>query len=340
MKELVSVIIPTFGKPSGLKRAVLSALKQSYPQIEIIVVDDNNSNSEERVLTEKLMNEIKCEQIHYIKHSSNRNGAAARNTGIGAAHGKYICFLDSDDYYLSDRVSDAVCYLEEHPEKYAVCCDVAIVSNSCLKEIYKMHESDDFCVGLLKNTSLLGTGSNIFIKRTALNTLSGFDEAFQRYQDVEFMLRLSKSYDVGVIHKLDIVKVNCGMHLLDYMKLRYATDFFIDKFIDMISDLPAQEQADFYDDRNSKLFRAAVLSGNAEYLKESAERITKIRELSDSEKRQIEKRKTIRVKYKLKEKSIEFLFRTQMLHMLKHFSDEKKYKAIPPEKANEIKAGI
>ena len=98
VKPLVSVIIPTYKRSKSLNRAIDSVLSQTYPNIEIIVVDDNGKGSKYQIETEKsLENYIKTDKIKYITHDVNRNGSAARNTGFKHSMGEYINFLDDGD---------------------------------------------------------------------------------------------------------------------------------------------------------------------------------------------------------------------------------------------------
>ena len=102
--EKVSVIMPTYGKPELLGRSIRSVQNQTYPEWELIIVDDNNPETEGRKQTETLMEQYAADKrIRYIKHEHNMNGSAARNTGIAAATGDYIAFLDSDDEYAPER---------------------------------------------------------------------------------------------------------------------------------------------------------------------------------------------------------------------------------------------
>ena len=113
---LVSIIIPTFKRPGMLARAIESCLKQTYKNIEILVVDDNNPDTEGRIETEKFMqqyNDVK--QIRYIKCKQNGGGAVARNEGIKNAKGyddayyNPSCFMLSPqlgvNYQLNDKTS-------------------------------------------------------------------------------------------------------------------------------------------------------------------------------------------------------------------------------------------
>jgi glycosyltransferase involved in cell wall biosynthesis len=97
--KLVSVIIPTYNRASTLARAIESVLKQTYGNLELIVVDDS-SNDE----TSGVVSGIADERIKYIKFSKNKGVAAARNAGIKESCGDYIAFLDSDDQWLPDKL--------------------------------------------------------------------------------------------------------------------------------------------------------------------------------------------------------------------------------------------
>ncbi len=98
--DLVSIIISYYEKPDELCHSVTSALKQSYENIEVIVVDDaSRLNPAASVLDEQLLSRIKL-----ITHAANRGVSAARNTAIQAASGSYIVPLDADDILHSDFV--------------------------------------------------------------------------------------------------------------------------------------------------------------------------------------------------------------------------------------------
>src|SRR5699024_9821532 len=94
-EPLVSIIIPTYGRPFVLDKAIKSVLNQNYNNYELIIVDDNNPGTEFRKSTEDLMeNYKKHSKVTYLKHSKNMNASAARNTGIMKSSGDYLCFLD------------------------------------------------------------------------------------------------------------------------------------------------------------------------------------------------------------------------------------------------------
>ena len=105
LNSLVSVIIPTFKRSNFILRAIESVLNQTYENIEIIIVDDNEGDNEFSKLTKKILKRfIDNGEIVYVKHRTNKGISAARNTGIKKAKGDYIAFLDDDDEFLPKKI--------------------------------------------------------------------------------------------------------------------------------------------------------------------------------------------------------------------------------------------
>lgn len=107
--KLVSVLIPTYNRVRFLPEAIESALKQTYKNVEIVVVDDGSTDS-----TEDLMDYYtkKYDNIHYYK-LKHKNAANARNFGVTKCNGEYICLCDSDDIMNPERVKESVKRLEK-----------------------------------------------------------------------------------------------------------------------------------------------------------------------------------------------------------------------------------
>ena len=102
-KPLISVVIPTYNRAQMVVAAIKSVFAQTYPRLEVIVVDDGSvDGTAER--NPKLSGHIssgsgKTPEIRYI-YQPSMGQSRARNTGIAAAHGDWIAFLDFDDYWL------------------------------------------------------------------------------------------------------------------------------------------------------------------------------------------------------------------------------------------------
>lgn len=110
--QKLSIVIPVYNTALYLKECLESIINQTYSSIEIICVDDCSSDNSADIIKEYA---AKDSRIKYIKHSENKKQGAARNTGIDAASGKYITFIDSDDY-LSDKYVYETCInlMEKH----------------------------------------------------------------------------------------------------------------------------------------------------------------------------------------------------------------------------------
>ena len=105
---MVSVIIPAYNAARCIGRAIESVLGQSYSAYEIIVIDDGSKDNTAEVVRQY------GDQVHYI-HQENAGVAVARNTGIAAAKGDWIAFLDADDEWLPDKLRQQIALLARNP---------------------------------------------------------------------------------------------------------------------------------------------------------------------------------------------------------------------------------
>ena len=216
---MVSVIIPTYNNRGGLREAVISALKQDYDNIEVIVVDDNAPESEGRQRTEMAMEKFRDNlKVVYLQHSENRNGAAARNTGIKAARGEYIAMLDDDDRFLPTKLKKQIAYLEAHPEFDAVYC---LAERKGLRYGNDVSEGDCTRKMLMLQTCIY-TPCQMFRRETLLS-INGYDETFRRHQDYDLLLRFFHAgYNTG-------------------QKLEEMKAYFFEKFMPYIDEIDHRE---------------------------------------------------------------------------------------------------
>jgi glycosyltransferase involved in cell wall biosynthesis len=114
-----SIIIPTYNRKSFLSNAIQSVLAQKFRGFELIIVDDGSSDN-----TKELVFSFNDDRIRYI-YQLNRGVCVARNTGIFAAKGKYITFLDSDDWAESNWLDDFYSQIQKR-ETDLVFCDMSL----------------------------------------------------------------------------------------------------------------------------------------------------------------------------------------------------------------------
>lgn len=98
---LISVNITTYNRAKQLVRYVEAVKKQSYPNMEIIIVDDNSTDNTQTVIDPYLQDP----RFLYIKHKINKGNAAARNTAWRNSKGEYIAFMDDDDIWIDATVN-------------------------------------------------------------------------------------------------------------------------------------------------------------------------------------------------------------------------------------------
>lgn len=239
MNNLVSIVIPSYKNRGALNRAVDSALAQEGVDVEVIVIDDNDPESKERKLTENDMAKYESdERVKYIRHPQNRNGAAARNTGIKASTGEYIAFLDDDDWFMEGKLAKQVSYLQSHPEYDGVYCMAQMRGKPNGTSTYE----GDVTKYLLMLESNMYTPCLMF-KREALLAINGFDEAFRRHQDFDLLLRyFHHGYKIGCLNEiLTELGTNEGENVLSGEKLESMKAYFFDKFMPYIDDIDGKE---------------------------------------------------------------------------------------------------
>ncbi|SFJ20041.1 glycosyltransferase family 2 protein [Planctomicrobium piriforme] len=123
---LVSVIVPTFNRERHLRQCLRSALDQTYPHLEVIVVDDGSTDG-----TPYLMAELQAEdsRLKYV-YQSNAGVSAARNTALRHAQGDMIAFLDSDDAWLPWKLELQVAALQAQPEVGMIWTDMSAIDEA------------------------------------------------------------------------------------------------------------------------------------------------------------------------------------------------------------------
>jgi len=175
----ISIIITNHNYSKYLNRSIRSAFVQNYPveKYEIIVVDDASSDWSIEI-TESYGKLIKA--IHLDR---NVGLAAARNRGIESAKGRYVLFLDADDYLSRDIIYIESMFLDLNPEWGAVACDYYLIDdneeivgkNSCL-------ETPIACGIMFRKEKLVETGM--------------YDESFRMHEDKDLQIRFFKKFKI------------------------------------------------------------------------------------------------------------------------------------------------
>ena len=273
---MVTIIIPTYKRAQYIDRAINSILRQTYQDFEIIVVDDNDEDSQDRKAMEKKMLKYKYNnKIMYLKHKKNLNGAAARNTGIKYAHGEYITFLDDDDFFISDRLEKLTKILDEDKSYDAIYTGVVICINNKIDKIVPAEKCGNLQKEMLMKKFDIGTGSNLFFRKNVLMELNGFDESFIRHQDLEIMIRFFQEHKILNLNEYLVVKCNDDRrNTANVKKLMEVKEKYINQFIGLFK--TEKEKQDFQEIQYLEILYLAIKNKNYNEFKRVKEKIGKI----------------------------------------------------------------
>ena len=185
MKEIVSIIIPVYNTSKYLDECITSAINQTYKNLEIVLVDDGSSDTSLDICKKYL----KDNRVKVIE-KKHKGVSYARNEGLKVSTGKYVMFLDSDDYYNNDYVENMYNALTSNK------CDV-VISGFCLvykkrKKIFeyinasKLFKFSDI-VEYMINTSCFNSASKVLIKKSIIddNNIT-FDTSLICFEDYKF----------------------------------------------------------------------------------------------------------------------------------------------------------
>lgn len=137
MRDLISIILPTYNRVALLIRAVESVLFQSYDKWELIIIGDNCTDDTEIKLKKYLLDD----RIEFVNLNTNVGGAEARNIGISLARGRYICFLDDDDRWLENKLSIQLNTIKSDPNIVLVYSNFTQVYSSGERRQVKLKKS-------------------------------------------------------------------------------------------------------------------------------------------------------------------------------------------------------
>ncbi len=189
MNPTVSVIIPTFNRPKLCYQAVESVLEQSYSDFEIIVVNDAGEPLQE--ITEL------DSRVRYLSHKSNSGLAASRNTGIRAARGELLSYLDDDDRFYPDHLGVLVSQLKasEHLVAYsdAFAAKQRLVNGQLVTESRDLVYSEEFSLERMITSNFIPVLCVVH-HRSCLARSGRFDTTLKRTEDWDFWIRLGMHY--------------------------------------------------------------------------------------------------------------------------------------------------
>jgi len=186
---IVSVVVPAYNRAHTVGRAILSVLNQTYQNLELIVVDDGSVDE-----TGRAIKQFTDPRLRYLRHEKNCGGAAARNTGIRAARGTYVAFLDSDDEWLPEKLArEMAAFQAASPAVGLVYCGKALHDEGTGRVVkVRMPTLQGDVYKKLLAWDFIGSSSRVTVRKETLDSVGGFDEHLKTCHDWDLYLRVAR----------------------------------------------------------------------------------------------------------------------------------------------------
>ena len=190
--DLVSVVIPVYNAEAFLEETLLSVINQTYPNIEIVAVDDGSKDGSIAIL------EKYKEHVRIIKQP-NSGAATARNKGVQEARGEWIAFVDADDIWDLNKIEKQMKLSNDYQWSYTDTVFVGGVNDG--------HRDSDFTKKYLGDVfenivcSNFVSTSTVLINRDVFMEAGGFDTSIYSVEDWDLWIRVAAKYPLGYINE-------------------------------------------------------------------------------------------------------------------------------------------
>lgn len=198
--SIISVIIPVYNGEKTIQETIVSVLKQTFFEWELIIINDGSIDS-----TLEIVSSIKDSRIKIFSYH-NAGLATSRNRGIANASGEFISFLDADDIWTPDKLELQLKALQENPLAAVAYSwtDLIDESSRFLRPSSHITANGDVYARLLL-INFLENGSNPLIRKQALTEVGGFDESLSAAEDWDMWLRLAACYHFVAVPSAQIL---------------------------------------------------------------------------------------------------------------------------------------
>jgi glycosyltransferase involved in cell wall biosynthesis len=194
-QEVVSVIIPCYNHAHFLGEAIASVINQTYPHIEVIVVDDGSTDDTAQIAKA-------YPNIHYVRQN-NFGVSRSRNVGLSYSKGTYIIFLDADDSLFPDAIDMGLRVLASRND-----CALAFglfVNVGIRQETQKLSRETNYGYKELLQRNVIGNPGSVLYRRWVFTAIGGFDEANSPAADYDLYLRVARQFPI-LCHHHPVVK--------------------------------------------------------------------------------------------------------------------------------------
>lgn len=205
---LVSVVLTTYDRREFLPQAIETVVKQTYDAIELVIIDDHSPES-----PQDIVENASTEGLHdvvFVRHEENKGASAARNTGIKRASGEFIALLDDDDLWTSDKIERQMAVFDQSGAAVGVVCTgiKSIDSDGQTIRTRAVEFNGDITKQLL--CGAIVPLPSVLVRQDLLTDAELFDERLQSYEDLEWMIRLSRHCEFRSVSDPLVISVREG----------------------------------------------------------------------------------------------------------------------------------
>jgi glycosyltransferase involved in cell wall biosynthesis len=191
---LVSAVITTYNYARFLPGAIEGVLGQTYPNVEVVVVDDGSTDA-----TREVVSRYSGRGVRYV-FQDNAGPGPARNRGMEATQGPLVAFCDADDVWLPDKIATQLAHLRRHPElglvtAHAYACDEALRPMSI---VHAARGDSEYVFEALLVRNIVLNPTCVLARRSALDAIGGFSDV-PKWEDWDTWLRLAKRFPIGFV---------------------------------------------------------------------------------------------------------------------------------------------
>ncbi|MDX2215649.1 MAG: glycosyltransferase [Oculatellaceae cyanobacterium bins.114] len=218
---LISVILPVYNGEKTIQRTVESVLKQTFTDFELLIINDGSSDR-----TLEIVNSMADPRIQLLSYP-NSGVSASRNRGIALATGEFIAFIDADDLWTTDKLAAQLNALQTHPNAAVAYSwtDWIDESDRPLRPAGRSTATGKVYEKLLLR-DFIESGSNVLVRRQALDVVGTFDETLSFAEDWDLWLRLAARYEFiavpfpHVLYRVSSHSASCNLWQMESGSLR------------------------------------------------------------------------------------------------------------------------
>jgi len=209
--ELISVVVPAYNREASIARSIHSVLRQTWPHMEVIVIDDCSQDG-----TVAVVEAIADPRVRIVRMERNGGPSVARNRGIAEASGRWVAFQDSDDEWLPDKLNQQMARIAEMgADCVAAYCGMAVEGGLSDSKDARLHvrylprsditRTEGDLREVLDSTSLVST-QMLVARKDTLQAIDGFDEDLNALEDWELSIRLAEQGPFAFVDRILVIQ--------------------------------------------------------------------------------------------------------------------------------------